>query len=146
MRSCVIGLDVADDLLPRLIDRFPLRAPGASLLELTEPALDECLGLGVSVTAAAVRDPSRPLRARAAENVAHHTKRAARSAHFCGVNDAAPILCIAPAIRPDGFRSGLAICAIPATIAASSSTVLTKPLSRGPKALTETINSFASIT
>jgi hypothetical protein len=35
----VVVLDVAGDLLPRLVDRLPLRKPGASLLELPEPNL-----------------------------------------------------------------------------------------------------------
>lgn len=37
----VVVEDVARDLLAGLVDRLPLRAPGASLLELTEPRLDE---------------------------------------------------------------------------------------------------------
>ena len=35
----VVGLDVAADLLSRLVQRLPLRTPGQALLELPEPTL-----------------------------------------------------------------------------------------------------------
>jgi hypothetical protein len=41
-----------------LFDGLPLGAPGAALLELAEPGLDERLGLGVAVAAASVGDAS----------------------------------------------------------------------------------------
>ncbi len=41
----VVAVDVLPDLPSRLLDRLPLRAPGAAFLELAEPGLDECLGL-----------------------------------------------------------------------------------------------------
>jgi hypothetical protein len=54
----VIGRDVVGDLLPRLFDGLPFGAPGAALLELAEPGLNERLGLRVAVAAAAVGDPA----------------------------------------------------------------------------------------
>ena len=52
----VVVLDVVGDLLPCVVDGFPFGAPGAAFLELAEPGLDERLGLGVAVAAAAVGD------------------------------------------------------------------------------------------
>lgn len=52
----VVVVDVGLDLLPCLVDGFTFGAPGAALLELTEPGLNERLGLGVAVAAATVRD------------------------------------------------------------------------------------------
>jgi hypothetical protein len=54
--SVVVVLDVLADLGPCVLDGLPLGAPGAALLELSEPGLDERLGLGVAVAAAAVGD------------------------------------------------------------------------------------------
>jgi len=52
----VVGVDVVGDLLSCLGDGLPLAAPGAAALELAEPGVDERLGLGVAVAAAAMRD------------------------------------------------------------------------------------------
>jgi len=52
--SVVVGVDVLADLLSRLVEGLELGAPDEPLLELPEPALDEGLGFGVAVAAAAV--------------------------------------------------------------------------------------------
>ena len=57
MRAVVVALDVGCDLFSRLLEGLELAAPDEPLLELPEPALDEGLGLGVAVAAAAVSDP-----------------------------------------------------------------------------------------
>src|SRR3546814_11908124 len=44
------------DLRSRCFDGLPLGSPGAALLELAEPGLDEGLGLGVAVGASTVGD------------------------------------------------------------------------------------------
>jgi hypothetical protein len=41
--SVVLGVDVCGDLSPWLVEGFPFSAPGAALLELAEPGLDERL-------------------------------------------------------------------------------------------------------
>src|SRR3546814_1965157 len=46
------------DLRSRCFDGLPLGSPGAALLELAEPGLDEGLGLGVAVAAPTVGDAS----------------------------------------------------------------------------------------
>jgi hypothetical protein len=56
VRPPVVGGDVGADRLSGLVDGLELLAPDAALLELAEPGLDERLGLGVAVAAAAVRD------------------------------------------------------------------------------------------
>jgi len=56
VRPVVIALDVLPDLPSGLVDGLPLRAPGAALLELAEPGLDDRLGLRIAVAAAAVGD------------------------------------------------------------------------------------------
>ena len=56
VRPLVVAVDVVPDLPSCLLDGLPLRAPGAALLELAEPGLDERLGLRVAVAAAAVGD------------------------------------------------------------------------------------------
>ncbi len=43
----VVGVDVVGDLFPCLVEGFPLGAPGAALLELAEPGLDERLALRI---------------------------------------------------------------------------------------------------
>src|SRR5215218_6777671 len=53
----VVAVDVGADHLPGLVEGLELVQPDAALLELSEPALDERLALGVAVAAAAVRDP-----------------------------------------------------------------------------------------
>ncbi len=52
----MVGVDVVGDFLSGLVEGFPFGAPGAALFELAEPGLDERLGLGVAVAAAAVGD------------------------------------------------------------------------------------------
>ena len=51
MGAVVIAVDVGGDLGSGLFDGLPLGPPGAALLELPEPGLDECLGFGVAVAA-----------------------------------------------------------------------------------------------
>lgn len=51
-----VVLDVVGDLLPCVVDGFPLGAPGEAFLELAEPGFDERLRFGVTVAAAAVGD------------------------------------------------------------------------------------------
>ena len=58
MGPVVVGLDVSVDLLSGLVDGLPLGSPRASFLELTEPGLDERLGLGVAVAATPMGDPT----------------------------------------------------------------------------------------
>jgi len=50
----VVAVDVGADQLPGLLEGLELLAPDAALLELGEPRLDEGLGLGVAVAAAAM--------------------------------------------------------------------------------------------
>jgi hypothetical protein len=57
--SAVILVDVRGDLGSRLVEGFPFGTPGAALLELAEPGLDERLGLGIAVAAAPVRNATR---------------------------------------------------------------------------------------
>jgi hypothetical protein len=56
MGAAMVVVDVAGDLLSRLVQRLPLRPPGHAFLELPEPRLDERLRLGVPVAAATVGD------------------------------------------------------------------------------------------
>ena len=55
----VVGIDVVGDVAAGLVEALPLGSPGAALLELPEPGLDERLGLGVAVAATAVGDAPR---------------------------------------------------------------------------------------
>ena len=48
----VVAVDVVGDLLSRLLERLELGAPAEPLLQLSEPAFDECLRFGVAVAAA----------------------------------------------------------------------------------------------
>jgi hypothetical protein len=52
----VVVVDVGADHLPGLVEGLELMAPDAAFLEVTEPALDERLALGVAVATAAVSD------------------------------------------------------------------------------------------
>jgi hypothetical protein len=54
----LVGVDVCGDLLSRLVQRLPLRSPGQAFLELSEPGLDEGLGLWIAVAAPSVGDPA----------------------------------------------------------------------------------------
>jgi hypothetical protein len=54
----MVCVDLGGDLGPGGVDGFPFGSPGASLLELTEPRLDEHLRRGVPIAAPAVRDPA----------------------------------------------------------------------------------------
>ena len=54
MGPVVVAVDVGADDGAGLVDRFELFAPDAALFELAEPRVDERLGLGVAVAAAAV--------------------------------------------------------------------------------------------
>lgn len=54
VRPVVVAVDVGADLVPGLLEGLELLAPDAAELELSEPGLDERLGLGVAVAAAPV--------------------------------------------------------------------------------------------
>lgn len=56
VRPVAVGLDVGADRRPRIVESLELRAPDEALLQLREPGLDEGLGLGVAIAAAAVGD------------------------------------------------------------------------------------------
>ena len=56
VQPVVVAVDVGADLPARLVEGLELLTPYAALLELAEPGLDERLGFGVAVAAAAVRD------------------------------------------------------------------------------------------
>ena len=66
----VVGVDVASDLLAGLAERLEFFTPGAAQFGLREPQLDERLGIGVAVAAAAMGDmPCSARRARKARLV-----------------------------------------------------------------------------
>src|SRR5262245_5682193 len=52
----MIGVDVGSDDRPGLVERLEFVAPDGALLELSDPRLDEGLGLGVAVAVAAMGD------------------------------------------------------------------------------------------
>ena len=54
----LVRVDVVVDLLSRLVQRLPRRAPGQTLFELAEPGLDERLRLGIAVATPPVGDPT----------------------------------------------------------------------------------------
>lgn len=53
-----VGADVVGDVAAGVVDRFPFGSPGAALLELAEPGLDERLRFGISVATARMRHAS----------------------------------------------------------------------------------------
>ena len=53
----VVGVDEVTDVVAGVFDGFGFGAPSLVLLDLSEPGLDEGLGLGVSIAASAVADP-----------------------------------------------------------------------------------------
>jgi hypothetical protein len=59
VRPLVVVDHVGADHLPGFVEGLELVTPGAALLELAEPGLDERLALGIAVAAATVRDPER---------------------------------------------------------------------------------------
>ena len=56
MWSVVVALDVGTDAGAGVVEGLVFVAPHLAAFEPAEPALDERLGLGVAVAAAAVRD------------------------------------------------------------------------------------------